>query len=277
MGAPASLVSFSQFIMLVRVEYGLITAGFLFEFELEGWGEVGLESGFLPGALSAVVTASATKALLLGGDGDLSFLTCVVKSVLLSLELLLKPVLSIATFLLFLILGLLLTPLLLVLHGLLMSTKFSLNIITADVAAISSCRFKNDLSLITFKSSNTQVFTITISSQQYHQFFRANFVIFNPDNFEINSILFWAFSVHLYDFFSISFADGTIHLMKSPQMCLEQCFLCRASGAEPLFMVKLSFYQDKSFSYQLFFSSKFCSIHTTFSSHHLQVLKGFRC
>ena len=171
MGAPASLVSFSQFIMLVRVEYGLITTGFLFEFELEGWGEVGLESGFLPGALSAVFTASATKALLLGGgDGDLSFLTCVVKSVLLSLELLLKPVLSIATFLLFLILGLLLTPLLLVLHGLLMSIKFSLNIITTDVAAISSCRFKNDLSLITFKSSNTQVFTITISSQQYHQF-----------------------------------------------------------------------------------------------------------
>ena len=83
-----------------------------------------------------------------------------------------------------------------------------------------------------------------------------------------------AFSVHLYDFFSISFADGTIHLMKSPQMCLEQCFLCRASGAEPLFMAKLSFYQDKSFSYQLFFSSKFCSLHTTFSSHHLQVLRG---
>ena len=169
MGAPASLVSFSQFIMLVRVEYGLITTGFLFE--LEGWGEVGLESGFLPDALSAVVTASATKALLLGGDGDLSFLTCVVKSVLLSLELLLKPVLSIATFLLlFLTLGLLLTPLLLVLHGLLMSIKFSLNIITTDVAAISSFRLKNDLSLITFKSSNTQVFTITISSQQYHQF-----------------------------------------------------------------------------------------------------------
>ena len=131
--------------MLVRVEYGLITTGFLFEFELEGCGEVGLESGFLLDALSAVVTASA-----LGfGDGDLSFLTCVVKSVLLlllSLELLLKPVLSIATFLLlFLTLGLLLTPLLLVLHGLLMSIKFSLNIITTDVAAISSFRFKKRL------------------------------------------------------------------------------------------------------------------------------------
>ena len=187
--------------MLVRVEYGLITTGFLFE--LEGWGEVGLESGFLLDALSAVATASATRALLLGGDGDLSFLTCVVKSVLLlllSLELLLKPVLSIATFLLlFLTVGLLLTPLLLVLHGLLMSIKFSLNIITTDVAAISIQ--KTTCSFITFESFNTQVFTITNSSQQYHQFLRANFVIFNPDNFEINLILFLAFSVHLYDFY----------------------------------------------------------------------------
>ena len=189
--------------MLVRVEYGLITTGFLFE--LEGWGEVGLVSGFFPDALSAVVTASATKALLHGGgDGDLSFLTCAVKSVLLlllSLELLLlKPVLSIATFLLlFLTVGLLLTPLLLVLHGLLMSIKFSLNIITTDVAAISIQ--KTTCSFITFESFNTQVFTITNSSQQYHQFLRANFVIFNPDNFEINLILFLAFSVHLYDFY----------------------------------------------------------------------------
>ena len=57
------------------------------------------------------------------------------------------------------------------------------------------CVFKSVLIFwFTFKSFNTQVFTITNSSQQYHQFLRANFVIFNPDNFEINLILFWAFS-----------------------------------------------------------------------------------